>query len=157
MHHLEGAVAVSACALARYASRSLCRIGYDNIEGYLAGGLAPWYRAGMPVEHLNLLSVEEMEDVLEDEDFTLLDVRNLDEWSEGRFERAINIYLGHLKDRLDEVPRDKKVVTICKAGTRASIAASILLRDEREGVYNLLGGMDACKKAGYPIISDEDE
>jgi len=139
-----------------YATRSLCRIGYDNIEGYLAGGMSSWYRSGMPVEYLTLLSVEEMEDVLEDEDFTLLDVRNLDEWSEGRFERAVNIYLGHLKDRLDEIPRDKKVVTICKAGTRASIATSILLRDEREDVYNLLGGMDACKKAGYPLISDDE-
>ncbi|MFP3952001.1 MAG: MBL fold metallo-hydrolase [Candidatus Bathyarchaeia archaeon] len=140
-----------------YAVRSLCRMGYDNVKGYLAGGLSAWYKAGNQVGRLNLISVEEMGDILDDESFTLLDVRNLDEWSEGHFERAISIYLGHLEHRIDEVPKDKKVVIICKAGTRASIAASILLRDDRADVYNLLGGMDAIKKAGYPLITDSDE
>jgi hydroxyacylglutathione hydrolase len=134
-----------------YASRSLSRLGYDNVKGYLSGGMTEWCKTGLPVEYLNLMSIEKLKESIEIEDLTLLDVRNSVEWEEGHIEGALNIYLGHLEERIVEIPEDKPVVTVCKTGTRSSIAASILLRQGRAEVHNLLGGISAWKRAGYPL------
>lgn len=136
-----------------HASRSLCRLGYDNLQGYLSGGIAEWYKAGLPLEPLDQISVEELKESIEDDDLVLLDIRNLVEWREGRIEGSLNIYLGHLEERINEIPKSKRVVTICKNGTRANVAASILLRDGRTRIQNLLGGITAWKNSGYPLTS----
>jgi hydroxyacylglutathione hydrolase len=70
---------------------------------------------------------------------------------DGYIEGAHNIWVGHLKDRLEEVPKEKHIVIYCDAGYKTSIAASILKMDGYEQVTNVLGGMMAWKKAGYPI------
>ena len=57
----------------------------------------------------------------------VLDVRDPLEWrDEGRITGARTISVGGLKDRLDELPREDTITVVCKAGSRASIAASIL-------------------------------
>lgn len=135
-----------------YVTRSLMRLGYDNVKGYLGGGIEAWYRAALPLEELSLLTVQGLKAGLDGgEDWTLLDVRSWDEWHRGHIEGAMNVYVGLLDGRVDEVPEDKPIAVICKAGTRASFASSILLRWERVGVHNVLGGMDAWTKAGYPV------
>lgn len=135
-----------------YVTMSLCRIGYDNVEGYLGGGLSAWFKAGLPVESLNLLTVHDLKEHLDAcEDWLILDVRGRDKWENGHIEGAQNIYLGQLESRLKEVPNGRLLAVICKTGIRASIASSILLRDDRSDVYNVLGGMDAWKKIGYPV------
>jgi hydroxyacylglutathione hydrolase len=60
--------------------------------------------------------------------------------------------VGILKDRVDDVPEDKQIAVICKSGTRSSFASSILLKAGRKNIHNVLGGMEAWKKAGYKTI-----
>ncbi len=80
---------------------------------------------------------------------TVLDVRSDQEWGEGHIEEALHIYVGHLEERLNEVPVDQPVAVICSVGNRASLAASILRRARHREVYTVLGGMTAWQKAGY--------
>ena len=135
----------------------LIRLGYDLIEGYLcagaeACGLESWYTAAYPIEHFRLLSVQELEERLNDSpNLIVLDVRTDKEWGEGHIEGALHIYVGHLKERLDMIPDDQAVAVICSVGNRGSLAASILRRAGHIEVYNVLGGMTAWKKAGYKI------
>jgi hydroxyacylglutathione hydrolase len=134
------------------AVRYLVRAGYDQVEGYLYGGTENWYNKGYPVEQLPLLSVDKLYEKLSNgDDIFVLDVREEDEWDEGHIEGAIRIYVGHLEERLDEIPSDKEIVVICTVGHRAGLASSILLRAGFEGVYNVLGGYDAWTAAGYPV------
>ncbi len=136
------------------AVRYLIRIGYDRIAGYLRGGIEAWYNAGFPVEQLPPISVHTLKNMLDRrEDVVVLDVRGQDEWDSGHIADAVNIYVGHLNERLAEVPPDRRIAVICNVGRRASLAASLLRRAGFSGVYNVLGSMKAWKEAGFPITS----
>ncbi len=62
----------------------------------------------------------------------------------------MHVYVGHLKNRLQEVPKDRPVVAVCASGRRSSIAASIL-KAEGYDVSNVQGGMNAWYSRRYPL------
>jgi hydroxyacylglutathione hydrolase len=133
----------------------LIRIGYDRIRGYLKGGIESWYNAGFPMESMGLLSVHQLKDMLDrHEQLTVLDTRGEEEWESGHIESALHIYVGHLEQRLSEVPRDKPVAVYCKTGHRAGLSASILLRAGYPKVYNVPGSITAWVAAGFSIVKD---
>lgn len=135
------------------AVRYLIRIGYDNIAGFLKGGIAAWYMKALPVESLNLISVQSLKDKMEkNEEMFLLDVRGKEEWDEGHIEGAKHIYAGHIEENLDKVPRDLPIVVYCDSSRRSNIAASILKKNGYDEVYNVLGSMTAWKNAGYEVV-----
>lgn len=142
-HHLEKAV------------RYLIRAGYDQIVGYLKGGIEGWYNAGLPVEHLQVLTVQELKARIDrGEELTILDDRGQNEWKEGHIKGAHNIYVGHIQERMADIPKDKPVAMFCNVGHRAGLGASILLREGCRDVYNVLGSMTAWKAAGYPVAAE---
>ncbi|MCE7697645.1 MAG: MBL fold metallo-hydrolase, partial [Methanobacterium paludis] len=139
-------------------NRFLIRLGYDNIYGHLSGGFPVWFKGAGAVETLRTWSVHDLKKKLEeepdDESLFLLDVRKEKDWIEGHIEGSRNVYVGLLKDHLEEVPRNKQVVVYCDAGYKASIAASLLKMNGYENVTNVLGSMKAWKKAGYPVTKN---
>jgi len=72
----------------------------------------------------------------------LVDVREPGEFDEWSIPTAVNIPVGELSARIDEVPDDREVVTVCASGSRSSLAAETLSRTGRR-VGNLAGGMRA--------------
>jgi hydroxyacylglutathione hydrolase len=135
------------------AVRYLIRLGYDNIVGFLNGGIAAWYMKALPVDEFNLISVHNLKNKLENkENITLLDVRKKKEWKEGHIEGAKNIYVGELEENLDTVPKEFPVIVYCDSSRRSGIAASILKKHGYNIVYNVLGSMTAWKNAGYDIV-----
>ena len=142
------------CHLER-AVRYLIRAGYDGMTGYLKDGTEGWYNAGFPTESLPLLSVHQLKDKIDrDEDLLVLDTRGQDEWDSGHIKGALHIYVGHLEQRLAEVPGSKPVAVICNVGHRAGLGASILLRAGYKEVYNVLGSVKAWVAAGFPTTTD---
>ncbi|HWP41523.1 MAG TPA: rhodanese-like domain-containing protein, partial [Tepidisphaeraceae bacterium] len=134
----------------------LIRIGLDQIEGFLEGGIEGWENAGYPVSRLETIGVQELHEALSggaDPPF-VLDVRSDSEWGAGHIRGAHHLHAGLLKDRLNEVPGDRPVVVICGTGYRASIAASVLKSSGYERVGNVLGGMTAWHAAGLPTTRD---
>ncbi|MDP2217933.1 MAG: rhodanese-like domain-containing protein [Methanolobus sp.] len=135
------------------AVRYLIRLGYDNVAGFLNGGIAAWYIEALPVEGFNLLSVHDLKNKLDaDEELFILDVRSDDEWESGHIEGARHIYVGHVEENLDKVPKNCQVVVYCGSGRRSNIAASILKKNGYRKVFNVLGSMSAWKSAGYEVI-----
>ena len=133
--------------------RYLIREGYDNIAGYLKGGIDSWYSAGLPTESLKLISAHDLKTIFDlKEDVTVLDTRKNEEWESGHIEGAVNIFVGHLAERLSEIPKDKSTIVYCSAGYRSGLAASILLRAGYTEVYNVVGGITAWLSLGLPII-----
>jgi len=136
-----------------YIVSSLSRIGYDNIDGYLAEGIESWFNLGYPVESSGLLSASKLKEKLDSrEKMVLLDVRSKEELEEKRMKNVKNIYVGHLEEQVEEIPKDNAIVTICETGNRASLAASILQRNGYDNVHNLLGGMSSWSESKYPTI-----
>jgi rhodanese-related sulfurtransferase len=70
----------------------------------------------------------------------LIDVRTAFEYRAGHLKGAINIPLESLRERLEEIPRDKPVVTQCNVGYRSYISQQILLQNGFSHVRNLSGG-----------------
>jgi hydroxyacylglutathione hydrolase len=135
-----------------YVSRSLSRMGYDNVGDYLTGTIASWYLSALPIEKLSLLTVADLKEMMDkDEDLMVVDVRSLDEYNGGHIEGCKHIYAGLVEEHMDEIPRDRPVALICKSGTRSGFAASMLLRMGYKDIYNVLGGMTSWVNAGYPV------
>ena len=136
-----------------FALRNLVRLGFDKIEGYLAGGLEAWYKEGMPIAKVELLTVQDLRKwIASKKDIIIVDVRRESEWSEGHIEGSRHIYLGKLEKEAHSLPHHSPIVVICKTGNRSSFGASVLLRAGFDRVHNCLGGIDAWSKSGYPLV-----
>ena len=64
-----------------------------------------------------------------DEGAALIDVREIEEWQTGRAPQAFHVPLGELAARLDELPRDRKLIMVCRSGGRSGTAAAALVDD----------------------------
>ena len=134
------------------ARKSLIRVGHDRIGGYLQGGINSWIAAGMEQAHLPQISVRELHTRSSDGGF-VLDVRSPGEWTAGHIESAVHIPLGDLSDRMQELPKDDTIRTICGSGYRSSIACSLLQRAGFSKVQNTLGGMAAWYAQSLPTTT----
>lgn len=129
----------------------LRRIGFDDILGYLCIGLDAWRNAGRPAKSFGSIHAPELKRKTGNQEVHVLDVREEHEWRSGHIKGSQNIYVGHLQENLDEVPKDKPVVVHCGWGGRGGIAASILQRNGFNDVSNLLGGIHAWRQYGYHL------
>jgi molybdopterin/thiamine biosynthesis adenylyltransferase/rhodanese-related sulfurtransferase len=82
----------------------------------------------------------------------LVDVRELDEWTEGRIPRAIHIPRGFLESRIEQAAPDKAqpIVIYCAGGHRSAFAAKSLNELGYENVSSLAGGYTDWKRSGLP-------
>jgi hydroxyacylglutathione hydrolase len=135
------------------ATWQLLRMGYDLPAGWLSGGMAAWGVAGKPVETLDELSVHALEASLDSSGMEVLDVRQPSEWAAGHIAGARFITGAELPARLDEVPTDKPLAVVCGSGYRSAVASSLLAARGFERVANVIGGMSAWRRAGYPTTS----
>lgn len=137
------------------AVRQLIRIGYDELPGYLEGGMAAWERAGLPVAHLPVLTVAEVRERLErGEPLVVLDVRQDAEWVAGHIPQARHVEAGALATSPPELPRDVPIVAHCGHDQRGATALSAL---ERAGYANLRlmgGGFGDWQELGHPVASE---
>jgi NADPH-dependent 2,4-dienoyl-CoA reductase/sulfur reductase-like enzyme/rhodanese-related sulfurtransferase len=97
-----------------------------NFAGMVAADVAS---GDMPLAHWEGLS-----------DGFVLDVRQPFELAVEHLPGAVNIPLGELRDRLDELPRDREILTLCRSGQRAYYATRLLLQNGFRA-RNISGGM----------------
>ncbi|MEU9171161.1 MBL fold metallo-hydrolase [Streptomyces sp. NPDC048420] len=109
---------------AHEALTQLLRIGYEQVEGYLEGGIERWQTEGRPVGSFRAADVSEL--FVPRPQVRILDVRSPHE--PGTIPGALAIPVGELPWRLAEIPRDREVWTVCGRGRRAAVAASLLDR-----------------------------
>ncbi len=134
--------------------RQLHRIGYDNVIGYLRGGITAWQEAGMPIEQLWQISVAKLYEKLQTGDYKhFFDVRTPAEWNTVRIKEAVHLPLNTLLRQIPDIPKDEEVIVTCGVGYRGNIAASFLQRHGFTHVHSLAGGMKAWLNAGYPVVS----
>ena len=135
-----------------YAVRQLIRIGYDDLPGYLEGGMAAWERAGLPIERSTVLTMREVRQRLDrGEQLFVVDVRQAHEWTAGRIPQAELVEAGALPDAALDLPHDRLIATHCGHGQRAATASSML---EHRGYRNLAiitEGIDNWREAGGQV------
>lgn len=141
----------------RYAAMGaeLHRIGYDNILGWLSGGVPAWIAAGQPVDRLTQTSASEVKRLLDrGPALRLIDVRTIQEWEAGRIPGAIHRPLADFVTAGPDLPGDEPLVLYCGSGYRSNIAASLLARRGFADVRSLAGGIVAWKGSGFPVQRD---
>ncbi|MBM2832549.1 MAG: fold metallo-hydrolase [Dehalococcoidia bacterium] len=121
--------------------RQCIRIGYDDLAGYLEGGMLAWRASGYPIATSGLTTPEAVsEKIASKKEVTVLDVREEEEWRDGHVPNAIHIPLGELESRISEIPRTCPVSVTCSHGVRASTGVSMLQRHGFQEVENIVGG-----------------
>jgi CoA-disulfide reductase len=88
----------------------------------------------------------------------IIDVRDEFELISGTMPNSINIPLGEIRERINEIPKDKKIYTTCQVGIRGYIACRIL---EQNGIKctNIDGGVKTylAVKRGFESIKKQSE
>ena len=94
------------------------------------------------------LSKDELKQWLDDgKDITLLDLRNEFEFDLGSFENATHLGMRnfrdiiHLESKINEIPKDKPLITFCTGGIRCEKGANILAQNGFDQVFQLEGGI----------------
>ncbi len=129
------------------AATQLAVVGYEQVTGYLVGGMQAWLEAGLPVQSLAQVSVEELRDRLRD--IVVLDVRDPGEWQEGHIEGALHMPYYRVEQGLHELDGTRSLAVMCASGQRSSLACSVLQRYGFTRLMNVVGGMDAWGQAGF--------
>ena len=121
----------------------LSRVGFDNVIGYLEGGIDSWIKNGGIISKVLNESASKFSTIDNNKD--ILDVRSKNEYKSESLLNSINIPLIDLSKSIDKVSFEKTFYVHCKGGYRSMIAASILLANGISNFSNIPGGYDKIK------------
>jgi rhodanese-related sulfurtransferase len=129
----------------------LARVGYENVKGYLAGGIAAWLAAGKQVDVVNSVTAEEFANHYTGS--KVLDVRRPGEQeTTGVVPDATLICLEKLEENLGQLDNNAHYYVHCAGGYRSVIAASLLKHHGFDNITNVYGGIGAIKNTGIPLV-----
>lgn len=129
----------------------LSRVGFDNIIGYLKGGVSEWVKSGKETDNVETITAEEFAKLNKDKSLNVFDVRKESEYLSEHVIDAENIPLDELNAHLAEFKSDSKNYIHCAGGYRSMIANSIL---KSRGIHNLVdvqGGFGAIKNTNIEV------
>lgn len=131
----------------------LGRIGFDNVAGYLDGGMqALEVRPDLVRRIERITAATVAAQLVEAAPPVVLDVRTEREWHDKHIPGSLNIPLQHLRERLAEVPSDRSLVVHCASGYRSSVAVSMLEQQGIMHVADLVGGMGAWEASQLETV-----
>ena len=139
------------------ATRQLIRIGYDDLRGYLDGGIAAWHAAGLPTARTRIIDVDELHAWMQRNDAPMVvDVRSDAEWRTGHMPDAIHIEAGRITESAaTQVPRDRPVVIHCGAANRrATVGLSLLEQLGYRNIMVLDTGIVNWRDAGHEVVKE---
>lgn len=130
----------------------LSRVGFDNVLGYLKGGIEAWKTAGMEIDTVTSIPASALEETLAvDAEAKVIDVRKESEYLSEHIVSAENFPLSEINSHLSELPTDSDFFVHCAGGYRSIIASSIL---KSRGIHNLIdvsGGMAAIREVDISL------
>src|SRR6202158_4673452 len=135
----------------------LARVGIEDLRGYLAGGMAAWQEASLPVLKTAQISPQELNQKLRSGSLRaadVLDVRREGEWQAGHIAEVECRALDTFPHGLPAMDGSRPVAVHCKSGYRSIIACSLLERAGHRNVLNVAGGFEAWHAAGLPEVAE---
>jgi rhodanese-related sulfurtransferase len=134
------------------AAMRLGGIGFDDVAGYLEGGMQTLESRpellGRTERVSAMLLAEQLASPVPP---LVLDVRTPREWNDKHVEGSVNMPLNHLEERLGELSRNGVMAVMCAGGYRSAIATSLLQHQRFERVIELSGGIAAWEAAKLPV------
>ena len=152
LNHQHPIVVIADVGKESEAIMRLGRIGFDNVAGYLRGGMeALRDRPDLVAKIERITAVALSEQLTATPAPIVIDVRTEKEWAAGHIVGSLNIPLNHLRERMTEIPAEPALVVHCEGGYRSAIAASILAQAARPQVLDLVGGFKAWAASKLPL------
>jgi len=124
----------------------LARVGFENVKGYLKGGIEEWKKAGEKTLTIESIDAQEFGNRITQQKTAILDVRNPTEWANGIVPNAQLISLANLENSLNSLNPNQQYLIYCGGGYRSMIASSILARHSFTPPINILGGYAQIKE-----------
>ncbi len=122
----------------------LSRVGFDNVIGYLEGGVEAWKNAGMELDTIESITADELAAAMEKYGSdNVLDVRKPSEFAAEHIKDVQSVPLDFINDYMGDLDGQKKYFIHCAGGYRSMIAASILKSRGFENVVDVQGGFKA--------------
>lgn len=106
------------------ASRQLYRIGLDGACGWAL--MEDLKDAGLELKHSDVYSAADFQTIAHESNTHVVDVRTSSEFEDAHIEGALSIPYTRLRERLSEIPADKRLLVHCASGRRAALATSFL-------------------------------
>ncbi len=133
----------------------LARVGYDNVLGYLKGGLKAWIADGKEIDHIKTIEAVDLASKIHDRDhINIIDSRRPAEFAGEHLEAAGSLPLDYINQNMDKVSSSEESYIYCASGYRSLIMASILKSRGYEKVVNVTGGFEELKKTDLAMRSD---
>ena len=138
------------------AVRQLIRIGYDDLRGYLEGGMQAWEAEGNPTDRVERISAQELARRLASAEApAVLDVRSNAEWQSGHIPGALHIEAGDLPLKEHPIPEERLTIVHCAHANRSTVSISVLKQRGYKNIALLRGGFFAWQTSGYPVTKPE--
>jgi hydroxyacylglutathione hydrolase len=130
-------------------------IGIDSVAGYVAPDIME--KVATESQHVNLITPDEIADKVKNKQVQIIDVRNDQEYDAGHIPAALNISLGELEAKYNQIPEsDQEKLVVCRSGGRSFVAATMLRKHGFKNVMNLAGGMQAWSAKQLPVNTKAD-
>ncbi|MCA6362249.1 MAG: MBL fold metallo-hydrolase [Bacteroidetes bacterium] len=136
----------------------LARVGYENVAGFLQGGVATWQQAGMPVDTVNSVNPDAFAAQYNASHPHVVDVRRKGEFEGGHIEDAENVCLSKFDkpETLEALRAAQPFMLHCAGGYRSMIAASILKANGIHQFTNIRKGWSALRnETSLPVVMAE--
>ena len=124
----------------------LSRIGYDNSNGVLKGGIDTWVKAGDSIDTIETISAVDFAKKAQSEKIEIMDVRKESEFTSEHIEDAINEPLDTINANMDKIDNEKTFYIHCAGGYRSVIFESILKSRGYHNFVDVLGGFGSIKE-----------
>ncbi len=128
----------------------LARIGYENVIGYLQGGIATW---DGKLDTVRSITAEEMKKEMQHTH--VLDVRKHGEWNVSHLRDASFVPLANFPDNLSTLDKHTPYIVHCGGGYRSMTAISIMKNEGFTNLTNVYGGFGAMVQAGLEVVTEE--
>lgn len=132
----------------------LARVGYDNVIGYLEGGIETWVASGQEVDTITSITPDELADKMAEEKVLVIDVRRPSEFSAEHIDGAKSLPLDYISELMAEFPKEQTMYIHCAGGYRSMIASSILKSRGYDNLIDIAGGFAAISKSGRFTLTD---
>ena len=129
----------------------LSRVGFDNVIGFLEGGIESWMAKKLETGSISSISPEQFAAKFS-KDSVVVDVRKPVEYNKEHIENVISIPLDTINNSLDLMPKMNSFYIHCGGGYRSVIAASILKSRGFHNMINIEKGMGGIKNTSIPLI-----
>jgi hydroxyacylglutathione hydrolase len=125
--------------------RQALGIGYERLEGELAGGIGAWAASGRPIATTELTTKPDPRGL------PLVDIRQISEYRTGHVQGALSIELGDLAgSAISDLPSD--ALFMCGHGERAMTAASLAQRADHGAAVFVGGPRDWSRQTGNALL-----